>query len=232
MSRDKQIFTFWEGNQPDYIKLCMDTWKFPFVVLNNENINEYTDIKIDNLNRFTLPQIADYVRVHVLRDQGGYWLDADTIMITNKLPQTNMIGNPISRTNTIGYLYTEPHSEMFTEWAKYQDKLIGNPKTSTHWSVLGNDFTDRYVLDHENISISSVHSCWPENYMVSDETRFKRYQKFYFEKSFSLSDILYTDMLMLHNSWTPDWYKNLSAKDVLSTNCTLSNILKEVLCNI
>ena len=228
----KNIFTFWEGKMPAYIKLCMDSWKVPFTVLNYDNINDYTDLQIsESLKRFTLPQISDCIRVHVLRDQGGYWLDADTIMITDKLPETNMIGNPISRTNTIGMLYTEKNSDMYIDWAKYQDKFISNPNSPTQWSVFGNDFTDRYVLEHEDITISSVHSCWPENYMVNGESRYEKYLKFYFDNKFHLSDILQTDMLMLHNSWTPDWYKDLSKEEVLSANCTLSNILKEVLCN-
>lgn len=229
----KNIFTFWEGKMPAYIKLCMDSWKVPFTVLNYDNLHNYTDLQInESLKRFTLPQIADCVRVHVLRDQGGYWLDADTIMITDRLPETNMVGNPISRTNTIGMLYTEKNSDMYIDWAKYQDKFISSPNAPTQWSVFGNDFTDRYVLEHEDITISSVHSCWPENYMVNGENRYEKYRKFYFENSFHLSDILQTDMLMLHNSWTPDWYKEFSKEEVLSTNCTMSNILKEVLCNI
>ena len=72
------VYTFWEGEMPDYIKLCMYTWHFPVTILNYDNLNNYTDLQITSqLERFTLPQIADCVRVHVLRDQGGYWLDAD-----------------------------------------------------------------------------------------------------------------------------------------------------------
>lgn len=69
------IFTFWEGKMPEYIRLCMRTWKFQYTVLNYDNLKEFTDFDIENTKRFTLPQIADAVRVHVLRDNGGYWLE-------------------------------------------------------------------------------------------------------------------------------------------------------------
>ena len=227
-----KVFTFWEGSMPAYIELCMNTWLFPHIILNYENLHHYTNLQITpELRRFTLPQIADVVRVHVLRDQGGYWLDADTIMINDNLPTTTMIGNPMLRTNTIGYLYAEnPHMPMFDEWAAYQDVVISNPNIPHSWSMVGNDFTDRYVAEHSEITISDVSNCWPETYMIKDNMpRYDKYSKFYFGTHYRLFDINPTDMLMLHNSWTPDIYKKLSADEIINDDCTLSNILKEVL---
>ena len=229
---NKKIFTFWEGEMPDYIKLCMNTWKFPYVVLNYENLNEYTDFKVtSNLKKFILPMVADCVRAHVLRDQGGYWLDTDTIMINNKLPETTMIGYPEKRENTIGYLYAEhPHMDMFEKWSEFQDNLLSNPNlVETRWSFLSNDFTDPYAREHTEITIAPVHKCWPETYMIKDDIpRYEKYKQLYFKEKYHLSDFEQTDMLMLHNSWTPDWYKKLSTEEVLKTDCTLSNILKEL----
>ena len=227
-----KVFTFWEGPMSPYIELCMDTWQFPYIILNYENLHHYTDLDIEKIKGFTLPQIADCVRVHTLRDQGGYWLDADTIMVTDELPTTSMIGYPETRGNTIGYLHTEPHSDMYEAWAGYQMAVYLNHKNSDDWSVMGNAFTDKYLQSHRNISICSVENCWPETYMIKDEiSRYDKYQKFYFDgySSYHLSDIRPTNMIMLHNSWTPNWYKQLSKDDVLAIRYTLSNILREVL---
>lgn len=224
------IFTFWEGKMPGYIKLCMDTWKVPCTVLNYGNVLDYTDIDINRVKRFTLPQIADCVRVHVLRDQGGYWLDADTIMITGKLPDTDMVGYPETRQNSIGLLYSEPRSQMFTEWAAFQDEIIRGCDTSPYWALMGNAFTDDYVKRHEEVRIYPVDDYWPEVYMVGDNIpRWQKYRRFYFEESHTLSDIRRTDLLMLHNSWTPEWYKNKLELEALDVNYTMSNILREVL---
>lgn len=226
------IFTFWEGQMPDYIKLCMKTWDFDYTVLNYQNLHDYIDIPVDKLQSFTLPQIADVVRVHVLRDYGGYWLDTDTILI-DKLPNANICGYKDKRTNTIGFLHTEPHSDMFTAWAEYQDYVIEHPDkvSDLHkWDIFGNRFTDDYVKLHEDIKIHDVTYCWPETYMVdADCSRHSKYTKFYFGWNFNLSDIMPTRMIMLHNSWTPTWYKNSEETDVLRYTCTLSNILREVL---
>lgn len=221
------IYTFWDGTMPEYIKACMNTWKKDYIVLNYDNLSKHTDIpNIDKLKRFTLPQIADVVRVHVLRDNGGYWLDTDTIMITDELPKENMIGFPDTRGNTIGFLHTEPNTDMYIQWAKYQDHIVASNVNNSLWSIMGNSFTDTYVKEHKDITIADVTNCWAETYMITDDIarRFK-YQKFYFETDFHLSDIRKTNMLMLHNGWTPMSYKKSNCLDY---NCTLSNILKEV----
>jgi len=224
------IFTFWEGQMPAYIKLCLETWKLPYTMLNYENLNGYTDLDIVPVKRFTLPQIADVVRVHVLRDQGGYWLDADTVMLTGKLPDAVILGNPDKRTNSIGMLHAERHSEMFIRWAQFQDEIINRTDTPTHWATMGNAFTDPYLQEYKDIPIGSIENYWPETYMVNDcIPRYEKYLRFYFEQSHKLADIRQCDLLMLHNSWTPTWYKMMSRNEVMDVDCTLSNILREIL---
>ena len=227
------IFTFWEGKKPAYIDLCMRTWKLPYVMLNYDNLKNYTDFDIESTKRFTLPQIADAVRVHVLRDQGGYWMDADTIMIGDKLPEEAILGNDITRLNTIGFLHAEKsHEDMFEKWAEYQDRVIADESFDSRWDVLGNRFTDAYFFNHRDIKIGQIETRWAETYKTPQRwNRNTQYQVFYFESYFHLSDIQETDLLMLHNSWTPDWYKNLTETEVLNGNNTMSNILREVLNN-
>lgn len=229
------VYTFWEGKMPAYIKLCMQTWKIPYVLLNYDNVNQYTDIPIEKLkDKFTLPQIADFVRAHVLRDNGGYWLDADTIMLREKLPQTNLIGYPNRRDATIGFLYAEnPKMPFYVQWCNYQDEIVNEPLWSREWNCMGNNFTDQYLREHKNISIGFIILRWPETYVIDgDISRYDKYRKFYFDSTYTLAEDLIPDILMLHNSWTPEWYKKLSEQEVLQHNCTLSKILKEVLsCN-
>ena len=226
----EKVFTFWEGRMPEYIKMCLESWKFDYIiVLNYENLHHYTEFDIEKAKRFTMPQIAVCVRVHALRDNGGYWLDADTIMIGDKLPEENMVGDPIKRTNTIGFLHTKVHSDMFEKWAEYQDDVIKN-SSGWNWDIVGNAFTDPYVKEHKEITIYPVSDLWPETYMVAaGDNRRVAYQQFYFDRQYKLSDIHKTDMLMLHNSWTPGWYKELTREEVILCDCTLSNILCEVI---
>jgi len=223
------IFTFWEGPMPDYIKLCMKTWKFPYVVLNYSNLAKYAIDVPEKIKHLSLPKIADYVRVHILRDNGGHWLDADTIMLKNELPKEMILGNNETRSNTIGFLYAEkPHLDLFERWAKFQDEIVKNlkPNDITNWDVFGNAFTDTYFKTNSEIAIGTIAEKWPETRLDGDMPRRNKYENFYFKQNHSLNDITNTSMLMLHNSWTPQWFKTASEKQVLNFNCTLSNILK------
>jgi len=223
------IFTFWEGTMPEYIRLCMKTWRFPFTLLNYGNLGDYTDLPADqHLKRFPLAQVADCVRVHVLRDQGGYWLDADTIMLDDKLPDADIAGYPDARTNTIGFLRTEKGSEMFCRWAEHQDGILRSSDTPVLWSAMGNDFTDQYVREHKEIRIYPVGDSWAETYMIPGKAaRQYKYSRLYFDEKYHLSDLRPTCMLMLHNSWTPQWYKGLTEEQILASDCTMSNVIKE-----
>ena len=228
----EKVFTFWEGNMPAYIDLCLRSWDFDFTLLTYDNLHNFTDAIVDGkVTRYTLPQIADYIRVHVLRDSGGYWLDADTIMIDDKLPKVNILGYPDTKANTIGILYSEPYSDMFTKWAEYQDKIIGDVINYSYmWDILGNAFTDSYLKTHDEIIIGHIKNCWPETYVIKDDIpRYYKYEEFYFNRDYNLFDLSPTNMFMLHNSWTPTWYKELSLEEVMKQHCTLSNMLREAL---
>ena len=222
------IYTFWEGEMPGYIKLCLKTWDKEYVILNYSNLHNYTAFRVtEKLKRYTLPMISDCVRVHVLRDNGGYWLDADTIMLGD-LPQENIAGEPDKRTNSIGYLHTEKDSRMFRMWADYQDWAIEKQLTY-RWDLFGNHFTDNYVKKEKEITICDINNYQPERRLPGDGRK-QKYIEFYFKSTYHLEDIS-SDLLMLHNSWTPNYYKSLTEEDILIDHCTMSNILKEKLCS-
>ena len=218
------VFTFWEGPMPGYIKLCLETWRVPYTLLNYNNLHQYTDLPISKLRRFSIEQACDCVKAHVLRDNGGIWLDADSIMVTGKMPNVTVLGNVELRTNTIAFLQTEPQSEMFVKWAKYQDKVLDGDNASTWWALMGNAFTDSYIREHKEIKLGSIYDYWLET--DNEEDRPRKYVDYYFNNSYKPN---MPDLIILHNSWTPAWYKDMPMCKVLDANCTLSNVLREAL---
>ena len=222
-----KIYTFWEGEMPGYIKLCLKTWKFDYVLLNYDNVLGYTYFDLEKAKKFTLAQISDIIRVHVLRDNGGIWMDADTIMVGDSLPKDNMVGIPEERAAHCGYLNFEKNSHMMTMWAKDQDAKI-SLGINTGWDLFANSFSDIYIKTHPRVSICSREPMFPELYNTGCGTAKERYQQFYFTMNLGVDSLKPTEMLMLHNSWTPSWYKELSEEEALCRMCTLSNILREV----
>jgi hypothetical protein len=86
----KVIWTFWDTEElPEFIEKCIETWKFhnsdyEIIVMNMSNYNNYTDIDVTKLRHYSKwkPQLtADYIRLSVLKEHGGVWMDASIICI-------------------------------------------------------------------------------------------------------------------------------------------------------
>ena len=101
------LWQYWEGNMPDYIKLCMETvdkhcsTDFNIVRLNPQNIKDYIpEVKKyeDNINKLIIPQKVDIYRIMLLYKYGGIYMDADVIVLRNpieimdKLRQYDFVG--------------------------------------------------------------------------------------------------------------------------------------------
>lgn len=85
MSIPKTLFTYWEGTQPPYIELCLESIRersgVEVVILNQESAPKYAKGLNDNYRRITnIAQKVDCLRVAVLYHHGGMWCDADTIL--------------------------------------------------------------------------------------------------------------------------------------------------------
>jgi hypothetical protein len=118
---------------------------------------------------------------------------------------------------------------MYQRWAEYQDKVIANPNSKHTWDIMGNAFVDKYAKSHPEITFTDAEASHPEHAIFNNISNQLKYKKYYFEESYTFEDIPRTDILMLHNSWTPAWYKELNEQEALKYNCTLSNILRGLL---
>lgn len=89
---DKYIWCYWEGDQPEYIKLCLFIMKkrlnkYKFNILDDKTINNYLpEIDKENkekLNKLQVAQKVDYYRLLLLQKYGGIWLDCDIILLSD-----------------------------------------------------------------------------------------------------------------------------------------------------
>ncbi len=134
------------------------------------------------------------------------------------------------------------HIRLFTKMSKWD--YLGN-------SILIKDFIPTILLNIlEKLNISFLYKLFKKKNKVFliDKTKInalpeiigkrklslknliKNYQNFYFENDYSQQVIKNTKgIVLLHNSWTPNKYKEMSKEEFLSQNNTLSNILKTIL---
>ncbi len=59
----------------------------------------------------------------------------------------------------------------------------------------------------------------------------KKYLYYWFESDFDVNDLkkISNTVIGLHNSWTPEWYKQLSENEVLAQDCLLSKTIRHIL---
>lgn len=241
------IFAFWEPREsiPAYLRLCLNTWK-KFIpcaeihIIDFENILDYIDVRKygEQLfsGYFTLPQIADAIRAMLLEKYGGLWMDIDTIILKNDFNKyTNLekdisfFGYPQEKDPHICWINAKPHTDILKYWIDMNTEKINEFNQfkidENFWSYLGNSVVNPYIQIYpEQVEIIDVirEKCMPENNLGLN------YVDFYFNKNYHLKDMDST-MLLLHNSWTPIEYKKMSEFEVLKLDCTMSNILREIL---
>lgn len=178
--QNKYIFTFWEpkNKMPAYIKLCMKTWEkflpdYEIVNLNFKNLENYIPKEVLNkiiYKKLSLPQQADCIRAWLLHLNGGYWLDADTIITDGKIVkemqnyEACFIGNAKTRSNIdIGFIYAKKSSRILKKWAEEIPNRVKNYKNyrnfklfyqlfnykehkiRKHWGYFGHLITDELI---------------------------------------------------------------------------------------
>lgn len=253
------VYTFWEPreNIPFYLRLCMETWKkflpnVKIVLLDYKNIGEYVDMnelapKLLS-GRFSLPMISDALRAALLAERGGIWMDIDTIILSSDaekyfLPdaenKTVFFGSPKGRAAHIAFINAPPAARCISLWLDYIRENLRNltPETEIPWHFMGNSFTTPYIRKHpDEIKIFEAEIHKPEKAIINDALKktypvnpnLGAYKRYYFHQNHHLSEID-TDLILLHNSWTPKPYKNFSPEEVLRCDCTMTNILAEIL---
>ena len=125
----KKIFTFWEqtDTMPDYIKMCINSWRkflpdYEIIVLNHSNIGDYIGREFyDKIlyEKFTLAQQSQAIRAAILNKQGGIWFDADIIVTSSDIEQLFDQKSELNIfDNRIACLKARKGSKILTKWVK------------------------------------------------------------------------------------------------------------------
>ena len=127
MTENKRIFTFWEPSQkmPAYIRLCIQTWKkflpeYEVIILDYSNIDKWIEPNFyDKIlyTDFTLPKQADAIRCAVLSKHGGIWMDADTIITSEKIKDIiNIDSDFVLLSKHICFIVAKKNSYILKKW--------------------------------------------------------------------------------------------------------------------
>jgi GR25 family glycosyltransferase involved in LPS biosynthesis len=172
MSYKRNIFLYWVGKEYKLIiilryliYLYSTTGKgYNVILINHENLNEYIDEIPPYFYNLCPAHQADFVRVNVICDYGGIWLDSDTLVLDSLDSLFDIIENKdgflILENNEIlsnGIFGSKKNTNFMKEWKNRLIIKLDNTKGKIGWTDIGCKMV-------QNIFISNPSLC--ENYTI------------------------------------------------------------------
>lgn len=160
IDKNYTIWIYWaqgESNMPPLVKACYNSVKYHFsnqnvVLLTDNNISEYINIPYHiqdkkNNNIISIQHYSDYLRIALLKEHGGLWLDA-TVYVTKWFDITNTSFFSIS-CNDLIYVPNEGKWNIFIMGANKNNILFTILKEliENYWSC-NDDIIDYFFTDY------------------------------------------------------------------------------------
>lgn len=251
------IWTYWESTDnkkmPAYLELCFETIKNQCInsnihLVTPDNINEYINkndldldqIKLQDKNKNPVSLKTDFLRVKLLHDYGGLWLDIDCIVLTdighqinNYLKSYEFIGMqkyskspPYVTNNFMASRKEGAVIKKYLEQISQKIKFKLSMDEEFSWSEIGSSMLTPIINDN---SISPVLLLAEEQIHPFDFTeaevleREKKPQDRIIYLSKRINDD--TKCVMLYNALHSNEFKSLNKNEVLQSNCIIGDLI-------
>ena len=153
MMESRIVFLYWVGKEYKLISILRNLIYlhstngkgYKVILITDKNINEYVkDIPIYFYNMCPAHQ-ADFVRISVICEYGGIWLDSDTIVLNSLDTLFDFIENKngffIKENNNIfcnGIFGSKSNTHLMIKWKKEIRKLLDVKQDKIDWTEIGN----------------------------------------------------------------------------------------------
>lgn len=158
MDTKRNIFLYWIGNEYKLINILRDSIYihskngvgYTVHLITHKNINNY--IKSLPKYFFTLlpAHQADFVRVNVICDYGGIWLDSDTLVVDSLDSLFDLFkqydGFFILENNNIlwnGVFGSKPNTPLMKTWKNIMINILDNKQKNINWAEIGCDLLEK-----------------------------------------------------------------------------------------
>lgn len=237
------VFTYWEGNKPAYITLCHKT-----LAVNNPGFKIYTPEDIEQMEcmkeyvndpyyKALMPaHRADIIRIKVLEQFGGVWIDSDFIamnsfsnLIESATRQHALYYYRDSWQATNGILIAPPQHSMIIEWSRKIDCVYSNlkrlnriPNPENEWCSFGADqlkvCIDNAIENHKDLGwdrVQLISYFDMHRYFVEDEPNNLRHQAWPGCYGY-----------MLFNTGFPQWFKEKTEEEIMNGRWLITLLFK------
>lgn len=150
--RDRNIYLYWVGKEYKLISILRNMIYlhttngvgYKVNLITDKNIREYIKDIPDYFSSLCPAHQADFVRVHVICDYGGIWLDSDTLVLDSLDSLFELIekktGFFIKQNNTIlwnGIFGSKKRTPLMIEWKKNLNNILNKKKEKITWTEVG-----------------------------------------------------------------------------------------------
>lgn len=205
-----------------------------------------------------LAQQSDCIRCALLKKYGGIWLDADTLLtrpLDNRFfgAEVSMVVRRESGglVNYGAYIYAaHAGAQVINEWYRQLLPRVAKArqlrrswwrrildrrdwKAINQWNYFENAILDPLTAQAAEEAYMGIEKdeigAFPEESLLAASGPFDAYVRYWFspgESEAALRDC--AGMIMLHNSWTPRVYREMSADEFLKTDTRLAAVLRRL----
>jgi len=197
MIKTRDVFIYWEGPEFKLIKLLREIIYmhansgvgYNVNLINRKNLDQYIDIP-PYFDSLCLPHQADYVRVHVICDHGGIWLDSDTLVMESLDSLFDILdtqdGFFMKQNNQQlfnGVFGSNKHTPLMERWKSELIQILNVKGSNIQWTEIGNSLLDHLentTILYQNYKIfDGLDSLYPVNWdLCVEEFLTKNYENY------------------------------------------------------
>jgi hypothetical protein len=180
----RNVFLYWVGKEYKLISILRNLIYlhstngkgYKVHLITENNLNEYIKNIPKYFNNLCPAHQADFVRVNVICDYGGLWLDSDTLVLDSLDSLFDFIENKkgffIIQNNQIlsnGIFGSKPNTQIMVEWKTQMMNILDIKQGNIDWCDIGNDLlqylyiTNPILYDNYNI-LNGLDNLYPVNF--------------------------------------------------------------------
>ena len=211
------IYTYWEGQEPDYIKMCYES--LTKYCSENFKISRYSDyqnpIKFNSINHKT-----DWLKANLIYENGGFWIDADMIVMKDLSPLIKLVEKN-GFAGIPGFFGAKKGNKVLGNWIDGMRDIITKQDTK-----IGHSDMIKPLLQHKRFKEFDIFTremiC--PIYHTGDE-----FGNFFKDLPLDKFVTNNTYIVTLYNSAFNKDFKNMSREDILTSPWLISKMFKKVL---
>ena len=153
----RNIFLYWIGKEYNLILILRDLIYlhsksgkgYNIILITEKNINEYITNIPDYFYKLCPAHQADFVRVNVICDYGGIWLDSDIIVMQELDSLFDLIDNQngffIKENNEVlwnGVFGSKKNTQLMQNWKNNLINILDKKKQNIKWCELGSNILE------------------------------------------------------------------------------------------